>query len=249
VTAATGTRIQSVARVSHVLLWIASQPHGATAKEIARAHGLTLSTAYNFVNTLVEQGFLAKDVHRRYVLGRSSAIVAQAYVRGKSMSESLLATLRELAGRTQETAYLADWGARDVRVLASVEGSHIVRVAEVADGLYEHGHARANGKVLLAYAWPEVRDAYLSTHPPVRLTDATICEPKEIERELERIRRRGYAYDEEEFAVGVCCVAAPLLQNGRIVAAFGLSVPTERFQAKRQELTETLLEVVRKGPG
>lgn len=242
---ATGTRIQSVARASQLLLWIANQPHGATAKEIALAQGLALPTTYHLVNTLVDQGFLAKDVHRRYILGRSSAILAQSYLRGKSVSENLLAAMRELASRTQETAYLADWGERDIRVLASVEGSHIVRVAEVASGPYEHGHARANGKVLLAYAWPEVREAYLNSHPPVRLTDATICEPDELERELERIRRRGYAYDEEEYAVGVSCVAAPLLQNGRIVAAFGLSVPTGRFRTKKQELTGTLLEIVR----
>jgi DNA-binding IclR family transcriptional regulator len=245
----TGTRIQSVARASQLLLWIASQPHGATAKEIALAQGLALPTTYHLVNTLVDEGFLAKDVHRRYILGRSAAILAQAYLRGKSVSEGLLAALRDLASRTQETAYLADWGERDIRVLASVEGSHIVRVAEVASGPYEHGHARANGKVLLAYAWPEVRAAYLSSHPPVRLTEATHCEPEEIERELQRIRRRGYAYDEEEYAVGVSCVAAPLLQNGRIVAAFGISVPTGRFTAKRQELTRTLLDVVRSCSG
>ncbi len=241
---APGTRIQSVARASQLLLWIAQQPRGATAKEVAAAQGLALPTAYHLVNTLVDQGLLTKDAHRRYVLGRSASILAQAYLRGKSVSESLLATVRELADRTGETAYLADWGEHDIRVLASVESSQIVRVAEVASGAYEHGHARANGKVLLAWAWPEIREAYLRAHPPVALTDATIVDPDELARELERIRRRGYALDREEYAVGVSCVAAPLLQDGHIIAAVGISVPTERFKRRRQELTATLLEVV-----
>jgi IclR family acetate operon transcriptional repressor len=241
---AAGTRIQSVARASQLLLWIAQQPNGATAKEIAVAQQLALPTAYHLVNTLVDQGLLTKDAHRRYVLGRSAAILAQAYLRGRSVSESLLSSVRELADRTGETAYLADWGENDIRVLASVEGSHIVRVAEVASGPYEHGHARANGKVLLAYAWPEIREAYLRAHPPIRLTPSTICDLADLERELERIRRRGYAYDREEYAAGVSCVAAPLLQHGQLVAAFGLSVPTERFKRKRRELTDALLDVV-----
>jgi IclR family acetate operon transcriptional repressor len=241
---AAGTRIQSVARASRLLLWVAQQPLGATAKEIAVAQKLALPTAYHLVNTLVDQGLLTKDADRRYVLGRSASILAQAYLRGKSVSENLLAAVRQLAERTGETAYLADWGDNDIRVLASVEGSEMVRVAEVASGPYEHGHARANGKVLLAYAWPEIRAGYLQTHPMVRLTDATICDAAELERELERIRRRGYAYDREEYAVGVSCVAAPLLQDGHIIAALGISVPTERFKRRRRELTDTLLEVV-----
>jgi IclR family acetate operon transcriptional repressor len=194
------------------------------------------------VNTLADEGLLTKDVHGRYVLGRSTAILAQAYLRGKSVSETLLEAVREAAKRTEETAYLADWGEQDIRVLASVEGSQLVRVAEVASP-YEHGHARANGKVLLAYAWPEIREAYLRRHPPVRLTDATITDLQQLEKEFERIRKRGYAYDHEEFAAGVCCVAAPLLQNGRIIAALGLSVPAERFKKRKADLTKALLEV------
>jgi IclR family acetate operon transcriptional repressor len=242
--AAGGTRIQSVARAGKLLLWIAGQPHGATAKEIAKAQGLALPTTYHLLNTLVDEGLLTKDVHRRYVLGRSMAILAQAYIRGKSVPEALLGALRDLARRTEETAYLADWGADEIRVLASVEGSHMVRVAEVSSGPYEYGHARANGKVLLAYAEPAVREAYLRNHPLVPVTPNTIVDPKQFERELATIRERGYAYDEEEYSGGVCCVAAPLLQNDHIIGALGLAVPTDRFKQDRAELTATLLEVV-----
>lgn len=242
--AASGTRIQSVARASQILLWVAAQPHGATAKEVASAHGLALPTTYHLLNTLADQGMLAKDLHRRYILGRSAAILAQAHLRGKAVPDSLLTALRDLARRTEETAYLADWGEYDIRVLASVEGKQMVRVAEIAVGPYDHGHARANGKVLLAFASPEVRQAYLKRHPLVPVTKSTICDPKLFERELERIRERGYAIDHEEFAPGVSCVAAPLLHNGHALAAFGVSVPNARFESQQAELTKTLLDVV-----
>jgi DNA-binding IclR family transcriptional regulator len=241
--AAAKTRIQSVARAARVLLWVADQPHGASAKEIAASQELALPTTYHLLNTLVDEGLLAKDVHRRYILGRSSAILAQAYLRGKAVPDSLLAALRDVARRTGETSYLADWGEHEIRVLASVEGSRMLRVAEVASGAYEHGHARANGKLLLAYSRPEIRDAYLRAHPLVPLTENTICDRLALDRELERIRERGYAYDEQEFAAGVACVAAPLLQNGQLIAALGLSVPADRMEKDRAELTKVLLEV------
>lgn len=240
---AAGTRIQSVARGCQLLLWLAERPHGATAKEAAFATRIALPTTYHLLNTLVDQGLLAKDVRRHYVLGPGAAILAQAYLRGSSVPETLLSALREVASRTGETAYLADWGEYEIRVLGSVEGSNMVRVAEVASGRYEDAHARANGKVLLAYAWPEVRSSYLERHPISRRTANTICDPADLTRELALVRERGYAYDEQEFCEGVCCVAVPVIRDRGIVAALGLSVPAERFEKTREQLTRTLLDV------
>jgi IclR family acetate operon transcriptional repressor len=241
---ARGTRIQSVARAGQLLLWIAAQSQGATAKEIAKAQSLALPTTYHLLNTLVDEGLLARDSHRRYVLGGSVAILAQAYMRGKAVPEALLGALRELVRRTDETAYLADWGHNEIRVLASVEGGRMVRVAEVSGGPYQYGHARANGKVLLAYAPKKVREAYLRKHPLVPVTANTIVRAAQFGKELEQIRERGYAYDEEEFTLGACCAAAPILLNGHTVSALGLSVPTDRFMENRAELTSALLDVV-----
>jgi IclR family transcriptional regulator, acetate operon repressor len=243
-TPATGTRIQSVARASQLLLWVASQEHGASVKEISESQGLGLPTTYHIINTLLDQGFLSRNGQRRYVLGESAAILAQAYLRTSHASERLIAGLRELAVRTHETVYLADWGDRDIRVRASVESSQVVRVGEVPSGTYEHGHARANGKVLLACASEEVRRDYLSRHPLVPLTPNTITNEVELAKELERIRRRGLAYDAEEYAMGVSCMAAPLLLNGEVIASYGISVPTERFKRTKKELKNILLEVV-----
>jgi IclR family acetate operon transcriptional repressor len=239
-----GTRIQSVARSCQLLLWLAERRHGAMAKEAAFANQISLPTTYHLLNTLVEQGLLTKDARRRYTLGSGTAILAQAYLRGTSVPDAFLTAVRKLAVRTNETAYLADWGEHDIRVLASVEGRSIVRVAEVASGPYEDGHARANGKVLLAHAWPELRDGYLDRHPLRRRTSNTICDRATLDAELERARDRGYAIDNEEYAEGVSCAAAPIFVDGRFVASLGLSAPTGRFKKSRDQLRAILLEVI-----
>lgn len=238
------TRIQSLARGCQLLLWLAERPLGATAKQVAFGNRIALATTYHLLNTLVDEGLLTKDSQRRYRLGSRSAVLAQAYLRGSAVSQCLLTALRALAERTKETVYLADWGEYDIRVLASVEGTEVVRVAEVASSPYEDGHARANGKVLLAFAWPEIRENYLECHALRRLTARTICDPEALERELEGIRKRGYAIDDEEFGDGVSCVAAPLLVENQLIASFGVSVPTARFHARRAQLTAALLDVV-----
>lgn len=237
------TRIQSVARAMRLMTSIAERQQGATAKELAAAGGLALPTTYHLLNTLVDQGMLHKNVHGGYDLGRSVAIIAQAYLGARRISDDLLAALRTIANRTKETAYLAEWGEHGIRVVASVEGSHVVRVTEILSGPYEHGHARANGKVLLAYASPERRRAYFEGQPLVGLTEATIRDPARLEQELELIRERGLAYDEEEYSPGVSCVAAPLLNGDAVVAALGVSVPSQRFKERRVEITTALIEV------
>jgi IclR family acetate operon transcriptional repressor len=242
--AAPGTRIQSVERGCRLLLWFAERSEGATAKEAAFANCLALPTTYHLLNTLVDQGFLAKDSNRRYLLGRSSAALARAYLRGSVVPEGLLTALRAVAERTSETAYLVDWGESDIRVIASVEGRNVVRVAEVAAGAYEGAHARANGKVLLAHASPEALDSYLRRHPLERRARGTICELDRLEAELASIRERGHACDLEEFSEGVSCIAAPIVRDGAVIAALGLSVPADRFARARQDLTRDLLAVI-----
>ena len=61
------------------------------------AHRLTLPTTYHLLNTLVDQGLLAKDEERRFILGQSSARVAEAYLRGSAIPETLLGAIRQLA--------------------------------------------------------------------------------------------------------------------------------------------------------
>ncbi len=232
--------IRSAARVSRILLHIATHPNGSTAREIADALGLPPPTAYHLLGTLVSEGLLTKDAQRRYQLGPTLGTIANAYVRQLTPPEHLVAPLHELAASTGETAYLASWRGDRIAVIASVEGRNAVRVSGVHVGIADDVHARASGKVLLAFAPEPLRSAYLRTHPLVPVTTRTIVAPEEFQSELDRTRRNGYATDEEEFREGVACAAVPVLDNGHVVAAYAVSAPTERFRQSRDRLIEHL---------
>jgi DNA-binding IclR family transcriptional regulator len=108
------------------------------------------------------------------------------------------------------------------------------------------GHARAGGKLLLAYARDDVREDYIRRHPLRPRTPTTICDARALEAEFSRIRDRAYAYDEQEFVLGVSCVAAPLIgKRGHIVASIAISAPTDRFNRLRRDFTNAALQVVK----
>src|SRR5207253_3002291 len=103
----------------------------------------------------------------------------------------LVGPLRRLAEVSGETAYVGCWRQNRIAVLATVEGRNAVRVSGVHIGFAGAGHARASGKVLLAFAPDSVREAYLLENPVVAVTPRTIVEPTELRLELERTRLLG----------------------------------------------------------
>lgn len=240
------TIIRSVARASRILVELGDQPDGRTAKEVSVALALPLPTTYHLLGTLVAEGFVAKDSRRRYRLGSALGTIADAYVRQFSPPEYLIGPLHWLAEETGETVYVVTWRHDRIVVLASVEGGSAVRVSGVHLGYVESAHARASGKLLLAFASEVVRVAYLELSPLVPITSRTIVQPDEFELELEGIRLRGYAVDEEEFREGVSCIAAPVVESGQAVSAYSLSAPTDRFGRRRAELIECVLEATQR---
>jgi IclR family acetate operon transcriptional repressor len=235
-------RIQSVSRASNLLMLVAAGRVEPTAKDLARAAGLSRATAHHLLSTLVHEGLLSKDSKARYQLGMKVAVLADALHRAVTAPEYLLEPLRQLAITTGETSYLAAWRQGDIQVQASVEGTHAVRVS-LPVGPYTDAHARATGKLLLAMASQELRSAYLASHPQRALTPQTTIDLARLEEEFETIRLVGYALDEEQFQPGVSCVAAPVVDEGVVVAAYSISVPSQRFKEKRAWLVDAVVSI------
>jgi IclR family transcriptional regulator, acetate operon repressor len=221
---------------------IASGETDGTAKDLARATGIAVPTTHHLLSTLVHERILAKESTARYVLGTKVAVLADALERAISVPEYLLEPLRQLAATTGETSYVASWRHGDIRVLASIEGHQPVRVS-LPLGPYTDAHARATGKLLLAMTSEEVRRAYLAAHPLRALTPRTITDPARLDAEFGQIRTDGYALDEEQFQPGVSCVAGPVIDEGVVVAAYSISVPSPRYNESKVRLIDAVLSV------
>jgi DNA-binding IclR family transcriptional regulator len=158
----------------------------------------------------------------------------------------LEAALEELYARTGQRSYLAAMAEHAVVLLGAKGRQGLAKVLGLSPTIRGEAHALAIGKVFLAAVATETfSDALAAGHVP-SFTPATITEPALLKVELARVRTRGYALDEEEFAEGICCVAAPVFgEAGRLVAALGVSVPTFRFKAERERLIQAVTDVAR----
>ncbi len=125
-------------------------------------------------------------------------------------------------------------------LLCVIEGSRAVRVAGLHLGYTGATHARASGKVLLASGPKGTLERYLQSHHlgAPGLADA-------LRRELDRVRRQGYAVDEEEFSEGVVCVAAPVADG---TLALGISTPAARYQAVKDQLVAAVVSSAARAP-
>jgi IclR family acetate operon transcriptional repressor len=237
------TRIQSVSRAAALLEFVAKDPAGRTANEVAEAVGVPLATAYHLLNTLVDAGFLAKSEARRYQLGMRIGLLAEAFLAQVSAPHQLIEHVRDLAHRTGETAYLSAWRNGDAMLLCVVEGHRAVRVAGLHLGYAGSTHARASGKVLLASGPQGTLERYLDAYDIASQGRPGYAEALRLE--LDRVRKRGYAVDEEEFAEGVVCIAAPVADGS---LALGISTPAERYQAMKDELVSAVVSSAARAP-
>lgn len=243
------TRIQSASRAVRILLAVAESDDGMHAKDVSVKFGLSLPTAYHLLNTLASEGVLVKDERRRYLIGPRASIIAEAFNKSNVVPERHLKALNLLAESTGETAYLSAWRRGEIVVLATVEGSQAVRVTGLTAGYSQNLHARASGKLLLAFSPEEDREATIKGLVMKRLTDATITSRTALRRELETIREEAIAFDRQEFHDGVECVSAPIWEGGSVVACLTVSTPAGRFVQQRDMIVRELLNAARTAGG
>jgi DNA-binding IclR family transcriptional regulator len=225
-----------------ILVAVAASPRGLTAREISERLGINRPTAYHLLRTLNDEAFLMRGSDRRYRLGLRVGTLAEGFARQLAPDESLTPFVRLLAERTRETTYLTVRRGVDVILLTYSVARHTIQARAPVLGLLEDIHARSSGKVSLAFASPGALEEYFETHELRRLTPTTITDRAALERELEQIRRQGYAIVREEQEVGVCTMAAPI-DRGASPFVLALSAPTERFDANFDAYLTALFEV------
>jgi DNA-binding IclR family transcriptional regulator len=188
--------------------------------------GLPKPTVYRLARTLVELGLL-----ERRPLGYRPGIglfeLGELAPAKSGLREVALPYMQDLYEATHETVHLGVRDGLDVVYAEKIRGHGGVSVPSRVGGRLPLS-STGIGKALLAYAEPEVVQAVLS-RPLRRLTEHSITDAALLAEELHEIRRVGLAYDREEAALGVSCIAAPVSVAGTAVAALSLTVPTERL--------------------
>ena len=127
-----------------------------------------------------------------------------------------------------------------------LEGRQAVRVDITSLGTRLYAHCSAVGKVLLAYRPVEDVRRIIELEGMPGFTPNTIISLDALEQELVKIRKQGYAYDEEEILTDLCCVGAPVRNyTGHVIAALSMSVPTYRFRRSEMNMRKAVISAAK----
>jgi IclR family transcriptional regulator, acetate operon repressor len=188
------------------------------------AHKLSLppSTAHRLAALLVRRGLIASSRRGHYIAGLGLADLASHARQHSILTGVARPLLRQLARETGATAHLGVWDSDMVTYLVKEcrKGTSVF----TREGEQLEGYCSAIGKVLLAHLAPEALETYLVSGPFVALTPHTLTDPSRIRAAIVQSATLGYAFDHQEVAMGLFCVAMPVQRgHGEVIAAISLS--------------------------
>ena len=219
-----------------MLLQCLSEKKDLGLTELAKLSGMHKSTVHRFLATLNELGYVRQNPSsERYSLTLKLFELGSAVLSRMELWEEAHPIIEQLAEKTRETIHLSVMDDFKLVYLGKIESTQTLRVSMMSKiGQSAPTYCTGVGKVLLAYLKPEVTEAILDAVNFQQFTENTITDRTQLQKELDSIRRHGYAIDNEEHEVGVRCVAAPVRNNkDSVVAALSISVPSVRMPNSR----------------
>jgi DNA-binding IclR family transcriptional regulator len=217
-----------ISKVLLILEALQGSSAGLGLKAICDLTGIHKSTAHRFLKHLERERYLIRTQAGAYLIGPRLSQMSTRGNQGATLQAVARPILWELWKSTQETVNLAVLDQGTVLYVDVIESPHEFRLSSRV-GTRRSLHVTALGKALAAFLPAEAQENILSTitfHPA---TPRTIMNLLQFRQELEKIRRQGYAVDDEEAVQGARCVSAPILNSDREpIAAVSISGPVTR---------------------
>jgi len=242
--------IQVIGRMTRLLEVLARHSQPVALKILAQASGLHPSTAHRILSALVTDRMVERAEPGSYRLGIRLLELGNLVKARISVREHALPHMRALHAATGEAVNLCV--RRDdeiVYIERTSSGRSMMQVVNIV-GTRAPLHITAAGKLFLMEEGAEGLRGYVQrTHLP-QFTRNTLTNVGALEKELERIRRNGYALDNEEAELGVRCIGAGVRNDaGALVAGLSVSAPAERMKAAWSGLVRETAEKISRAIG
>lgn len=214
-------------------------------KLLAGEAGLHPSTAHRILAAMAASGFVERTDPGAYRLGIRLLELGNIVKSRINIREAALPFMEKLHARIGESVNL---GVRHDDEIIYVErtssGRSSVRVVHLV-GARAPLHVTAVGKLFLVEDGPDkVRDYAKRTGLPGFTPTSLITLPA-LEKELERVRRHGVAFDNEEIELGLRCIAAPVRDDsGELVAGLSISAPADRYNPDWAPLVKSVADEI-----
>ena len=199
-------------------------------KQLATETHLHPSTAHRILSVMVDNRLVDRIEPGTYRLGIRLLELGSLVKSRISVRQEALPHMQDLHQELGETVNLSVRHDDEVVYIERTAGSNsMMRVVQII-GARAPLHITAVGKLFLAEDGPEKCSDYARRTGLPRFTDNTLTDADALSKELEKIRRLGYAFDSEEAEKGVSCIGAGIYNDdGRLVAGLSVSAPSDRL--------------------
>jgi len=186
---------------------------------------------------LLNQNYIQKDFKTGiYKLGTKLLLLSSAFLDKLDIRDEARPIIKKLAQETGETVELAILNRGKLLYIDKYESSQSIRLVAEIGSQYATLHTSAVGKVFLAYMDKDEFNSFLKNVGLKKITEKTIVDIDTLIKECEEIKRRGFAYDDQECRIGVSRIASPIFDHlDRVIAVVGIAGPTFRITSAKKE--------------
>lgn len=243
--------IQALVKGLSVLECFVSDSEELGVQDISKKIDSPEATVYRTLSTLEFKGYVIQNPEtKKYRLSLKFLIFVSKMkhiLKWQEKAKQLMLELNEKCGETVNLAIRED---DKLVYLDKVDCRHVLR-PNFKIGVRYPTYCTALGRVLLTVFPEEALDSLFTT-PLEPLTPYTITDLEKIKEKIREIKKQGYAIDNEEFCLGVRCVAAPIKGfGGNTVAAISVSIPTIRIESdeKMEHIKDLVVATAKKISG
>ncbi|ONI70768.1 IclR family transcriptional regulator [Actinosynnema sp. ALI-1.44] len=232
--------VQSLERGLAVIRAFDADHPEMTLSDVARVTGLTRAAARRFLHTLVDLGYVRSD-GRLFALRPKVLDLGYSYLSSLGLPDVAQPHLEKLAGEVHESCSVSVLDGADIVYVARVPTKRIMKVM-IDIGTRFPAHATSMGRIMLAAQDQSWLDSFLGATPLTPLTERTITDVTELRAELAKVSDQGWCMVDEELESGLRSIAAPIHNQGKVVAAVNISTHVSRpVESVQTDLLPALL--------
>ena len=222
--------IKSIVKAAEIIDLLTLSENPLSLSEMSKELNIAKSTLHGILGTLVHLEYVTQsDEDGKYSLGMKLFEIGSTISMRWDARRIARPYMESLAEKTGETIHLGVLRNGEVLYIDKKESSGSIRIV-TETGLKLPAHCTGVGKVLLSGLDAVSLDSLIEKGKLEKYTDTTITDMKHLKKELGAVRKKGYAIDEQEFMVGLRCIATPIYDHaGEVTCAISISGPLVRM--------------------
>lgn len=227
----------AVDRALDVIELLASSRNDLSLSEIKKCLHIPRQSLIRILNTLCDGKIIERGEQRGfYRLGMRLLHIGDKFQDKIALRSIALPFMQELAEKTNKTIELSTLDRDQLILIEQIEGSEGVRLYSRIGSVYPYFHAVAAGKIYLAHMPEEKRRTVLEKIGLPAVTSYTTTSITKLEKELTKVIKNGYAFENQELRKGIRRVVAPLYNfRNNVVGCLGVAATVLSFELNDKE--------------